>query len=539
MSIEENVLQYVASRRTGNSERPLAPSAQSALQLSVVLGPDEGKTYRFEDDCTIGRASDATLRLADRGVAPLHARVRRAGDRFLLEDLGSREGTLLNGEPIEQSELEPGARIQVGPRSLLLFSIEDALQQSLMQAKKVEMIGRLSAGLNHEFNNLLCVLLANAAYLLELPGEMTLGHGDVRECLEDMRNAAQSGSELTNRLSMLAQTSNQTPQSVDLSGLCEETLVVLRGTFPKAIRIVGKVQPGIQVRGVRTHLRQMLFNPCLNARDAMAEGGTLTFELVLKGREEFDVPPVLRADTYAVISFVDSGRGVPPEVIDSAFEPFFTTKELELGKGLGLSTVRKIASDHGGTAELTSGPGAGTRLRIVLPVTSDADPSYVDPVEAELRAGMQRDSKTQSRPPALGSDRPSQQAQEPVRRRLLLAEEDEGLGRAFVRCLRREGYDVSWIVQPTEALRVFSAPDAAFDLVLLDMEPSDPFRRGLAAEFRKRNADVPILSFASDGRETDAWAQAGLDLVVRKPIDPAMLARIAALALRRVGKGPR
>lgn len=537
MSIEENVLQYVASRRLHGSDRPSAIHSRGSVQLSVVLGPDEGKTHHFDHDCVIGRAPDANLRLADRGVAPLHARVRRLeGERFVLEDLGSRSGTLLDGEAITQAELAPGARIQIGPRCLLLFSGEDALQHSLMQAKKVETIGRLSAGLNHEFNNLLCVLLANAAYLLEMPPEMPLGHPDVRECLEDMRSAAQSGSELTNRLAMLAQTRDLAPQAVDLSSLCEETLVVLRGTFPKSIRIAGLVQPGIHVRGVRSHLRQMLFNPCLNARDAMADGGTLSFELVLRGREEFEVPPALRADTYAVVSFTDSGRGVPPEIIGSAFEPFVTTKELELGKGMGLSTVRKVASDHGGTAELSSRPGSGTTLRIVLPVTPDADPGFVDP-DADARIGAH--ARTQSRPPGLASDRPPQPQSDAGRRRILLAEEDDGLGRAFVRCLRREGYDVTCIAQPGDALAAFGAPGATFDLVLIDVEPTDAFRRGLAGEFRKRNGEVPILSFSRDGRETDAWAQAGLDLVVRKPIEPAMLARIAALALRRASKGGR
>jgi signal transduction histidine kinase/CheY-like chemotaxis protein len=533
MSIEENVLQYVASRGAEDSSRQGSAAGGRVAQLSVVLGPDEGKTYRFDAACVIGRASDATVRLSDRGVSMHHARVSRlAGDRFVLEDMSSRNGTLVNGQPIERAQLESGARIQVGPRCLLLFSLHDDLQQSLMQAKKVEIIGRLSAGLNHDFNNLLCVILANAAYLLELPGDVPLGNPDVRECLEDMRAAGQTGSEVTSKLSTLAQSTTMAQESVDFSSLCEETLEILRGTFPKAIRVVGLIQPGIRVRGVRSHLRQLLFNPCLNARDAMPEGGTLTLRVVVKAREEFETEPLLKADSYVIVSFTDTGRGMAPEVLGLAFEPFFTTKELELGKGLGLSAVRKIASDHGGTAELHSREGAGTSLQVVLPLTDEVDAPLGDVFDEDA----QRAAPPSARPTSSSSDDLVRPVSERVRRRILLAEEDEQLGRAFVRCLRREGYDVTWVMQLDDAVRAFAAPDDVFDIVLLDVEAPELARYGAPASFRKPGVDVPLLVFSADVGDVEPPSALGFDMVVRKPVEPAMLARIVSVSLRRAHK---
>jgi signal transduction histidine kinase/CheY-like chemotaxis protein len=537
MSIEENVRQYVASRGGDDSAQQGPVPAARVAQLSVVLGPDEGRTYRFDVACVIGRASDATVRLADRGVSMHHARVRRlTGDQFVLEDMSSRHGTLLNGEPIERAQLESGARIQVGPRCLLLFSLHDDLQQSLMQAKKVEIIGRLSAGLNHDFNNLLCVILANAAYLLELPGDTPLGNSDVRECLEDMRAAGQAGSEVTSKLSTLAQSTTMAQESVDFSSLCEETLDILRGTFPKAIRVVGLIQPGIRVHGVRSHLRQLLFNPCLNARDAMPDGGTLTLRAVVKAREEFDAEPLLKADSYVVASFTDTGRGMAPETVGMAFEPFFTTKELELGKGLGLSAVRKIASDHGGTAELSSREGAGTSLQVVLPLSDEVDASLGDYFDDDGQRALPSSGRPASHSSSEDLVRP---VSERVRRRVLLVEEDEQLGRAFVRSLRRESYDVTWVTQLDAAVKAFAAPDDVFDIVLLDVEPPELTRYGAPLSLRKPGAEIPVLVFSAEGRDNEPPPPLGFDMVVRKPVEPAMLARIVSVSLRRAHRQPR
>jgi len=287
MTTKEHSNDFVTELARDNESLPVRISETRVARLAALLGPEEGKTFTLGDDVVIGRGPEAGVRVPDRGVSRQHVRLRRlARGRYGLEDLGSRNGTLVNGKRVTACTLESGDRLQLGPRCLLLFSVHDDLDEALSHAKKVELIGRVSAGVNHDFNNLLCVVLANAAYLLELPGETRLGNEEVRECLEDMRAAAEAGAELTSRLSTLAQATGMAQERVNFSAMCEETVSLMRETFPKAIRIVSHIQPNIAVRGIRTHLRQLALNPCLNSRDAMPDGGTLTFEVVLKeGRE--------------------------------------------------------------------------------------------------------------------------------------------------------------------------------------------------------------------------------------------------------------
>jgi signal transduction histidine kinase/ActR/RegA family two-component response regulator len=541
MNSDESALEYVTAIDPDRAKIP--PRAEGRVaRISVLLGPNEGKTYKLMDGSIVGRAADAAVRLQDRGVSRRHARFQRVdGDRFALEDLGSRNGTLVNGHQVGRAVLEPGDRIQLGSRCLLLFSVHDDLEESMVNAKKIEIIGRLSAGINHDFNNLLCVVLSNAAYLLELPNESMLSNKEVRECLEDIRAAAQSGAELTHRLGTLAQTTNVAQESVNLSQLCEETMAILRDTFPKAARIQAHVQPGIWVRGVRGHLRQLLLNPCLNARDAMPDGGTLSVEAVLKEPHELESTPLLKADCYAVLTFTDTGRGMNDEVLRSAFEPFFTTKEIELGRGLGLPMVRKVAADHGGTVQLWSELGVGTTLRIVLPVAEVDEQQEDDGVVMNPSAGPAKESWPSAAVTCTLGAVSAPPAELKAQRRVLLAEDDEGLGRAFVRSLRRAGYDVVWVADGERATAAMADEAAKFDLVLLDLDIADGSGSRAHGLIRKRERELPmvLLSGASDAENVDAAAQMGSDTRVHKPVEPAVLARVVQLALRRAGRGSR
>lgn len=345
-------------------------AGQSTALLSILLGPDEGHSCKVVDECIVGRGSNATFRLTDRGVSRAHARIRRSADgRFTIEDLGSRNGIQVNGKNVSVGALEPGDRVQIGPRCLLLFSVQDDLEESLAHAKSLEIIRRLSAGINHDFNNLLCVVLANAAHLLAQPRELTLADAEVRECLQDIRAAADNGADLTARLATLIQGGAAGFEPVDFSDLCEKTVAILRDTFAKNVRIQVQVQPGIMVRGIAAHLRHLMINPCLNARDAMPEGGTLWIDVALRNAQDLTVAPLVRSERYVVVTIRDTGTGMDPTVLASAFEAFFTTRALDVGGGLGLFIVRKVAADMGGCVDLQSRKGEGTTLRVVLPAT--------------------------------------------------------------------------------------------------------------------------------------------------------------------------
>jgi CheY-like chemotaxis protein len=273
----------------------------------------------------------------------------------------------------------------------------------------------------------------------------------------------------------------------------------------------------------------------------MPDGGTLSVEVVLKEPHELESVPLLKAECYAVVTFTDTGRGMNEDVLKSAFEPFFTTKEIELGRGLGLPMVRKVASDHGGTVQLWSETDVGTTLRIVLPVA-----------EVEDRAEDEGISMAQSMAPSRNPG-PSDSITRPIdatsmpspalktQRRVLLAEDDEALGRAFVRSLRRAGYEVVWVADGERASAALANPAASFDLVLLDLDIADGSGPRAHTLIRKREPDMPVvlLSGTTEAENADAAAQLGHDTLVHKPVEPAVLARVVQLALRRAGRGSR
>jgi two-component system, cell cycle sensor histidine kinase and response regulator CckA len=498
-------------------------------RLSILLGPDKGQTFRVNDDCLVGRGPDSTICLTDRGVSRAHARVRRLADgSYEIQDLGSRNGTWVDGARASRQLLHAGAKIQIGPRMLLLFSILDENQEVLVEAKKAEIIGRLAAGINHDFNNLLCVVLANAAHLLELPQDVPMSRADVRECLDDMRAAAQAGAEVTSRLAALTQGVTLPQEMVDLSKLCVEMVEIMRETFPKTIRIEVKVEPGVQIRGIRSHLRQLLLNPCLNARDAMPTSGTLSIELVLKTAAELGAAPLMMAGYYAVLTFRDTGTGMTPSVLNRAFEPFFTTKEINLGRGLGLMSVRKIASDHGGTVDLQSKVGEGTMLRVVLPIDrNDHDgekPEQNERVNVELKAPMET-----VRGPD-GSERP---CRSPDIARVLLAGVSDELGRALGRALRRTGCAPVSASTAADAIAQL-ASGAAYDIVLVDLDA--PELAGLERTARALMPAAKLIGCTANAGQpvAAAAARSGVDYVLHKPVDLGSLAIVVALAMRTI-----
>jgi signal transduction histidine kinase len=531
MASDDNAFETVTVfEETAAQGGGLTPTKPRSARLSMLLGPQKGQTFKVGIECLIGRGADCTICLSDRGTSRHHARLRLVPDGgYVVEDLGSRNGTWVDGTRITRRELQTGAKIQIGPRCLLLFSLIDEHQEAMLEAKEAEIIGRLSAGINHDFNNLLCVLLANVAHLLELPEDVPLSRADVRECLEDMRAAAQAGAEVTAKLAVLTQGATLPQKMVDLSKLCLEMVDILRETFPKAIRIQVQVEPGIEIRGIRSHLLQMMLNPCLNARDAMPASGTLSIELGLKTADELGMIPTMKSDRYAVVTFRDTGTGMSPAVLNQAFEPFFTTREINLGRGLGLMSVRKVASDHGGTVDLHSKLGEGTTLRVVLPVIRGGD------------GGKERDRKERSTlemevPDEVlavpsGGEAP-RTSTDPAR--VLLVGGSEPVGRALGRALRRVGCEPVSAATAAEGLaRAASTPP--FDIVLIDLD--EPELAGLQRQVRELRPATKLVGFTANMGQPAAEdaARFGVDYVLHKPIDQYALAAVVAMAVRTPG----
>jgi two-component system, cell cycle sensor histidine kinase and response regulator CckA len=279
------------------------------------------------------------------------------------------------------------------PRSILTVSTDitekKLLEAQFRRAQRMESLGTLSSGIAHDFNNLLTPILAAAQLLpLRLP-DLALQD---RHMIEMVETSAKRGADLVKQILAFASGVEGERVSLQVRHLLAEVLQVVRQTFPKTIDIQRNI-PATDLWAVSadaTQLHQVFMNLCVNARDAMPNGGSLSVSV----KNKFLDPDYARINleahtgTYVSISISDTGMGIPAELIDRIFDPFFTTKPVGKGTGLGLSTVLGIVKNHGGFVKVESQVGRGTRFKVYLPAISDPIGS-ADLVSTQSPSGTQ------------------------------------------------------------------------------------------------------------------------------------------------------
>jgi signal transduction histidine kinase len=241
-----------------------------------------------------------------------------------------------------------------------------ALQQQLLQAQKMEAIGQLTGGVAHDFNNLLTAILGN----LEM---LEMWHGDDErsgKAISQAQEAADLGAELTGRLLAFARRQPLDPKATSFSDIVFEMSDLLARTLGETIKINTVLANPLDTALVDpAQLQNALLNLCLNARDAMPDGGRLTIETAnVELDEDYarDYAEVNAGD-YVLLSVTDTGIGMAPEIRDRVFEPFFTTKEVGKGSGLGLSMIYGFVKQSGGHIRLYSEVGHGTAVSLYFP----------------------------------------------------------------------------------------------------------------------------------------------------------------------------
>jgi PAS domain S-box-containing protein len=274
-------------------------------------------------------------------------------------DLGTRDAFAIekryvrkDGTPVETHvhvalDLEDGLGISL---------IEDvtgrrALEEQLRQAQKMEAIGKLAGGIAHDFNNLMTAVIGYSDLLLR-------DYSD--EKIEAIRDSAERAANLTRQLLAFSRRQIMQTQEIDLRDVADHMDSFLRRLIGEDVRLVTETDDRpVIVRADRTQLEQVVMNLAVNARDAMPSGGTLTLAVAIEGQT-------------AILSVADTGTGMDADVQERIFEPFFTTKSLAVSSGLGLSTVHGIVGQSGGTIEVESAPGRGTRFTVRLPLLDGA-----------------------------------------------------------------------------------------------------------------------------------------------------------------------
>lgn len=313
--------------------------------------------FRTEQRCQVppdylaqGLVSALVVPLIDRGqvVGVLAARARH-GDRF-----GADESRFLESLS-----------------NLLAASLQRAQgEEALNHAQRMESVGQLTGGIAHDFNNLLTVIQGNLQVLEDHPA--LAGDAGAQQMVAAAARASRRGAELTSKLLAFSRRQQLSPSEVDVVELIESLTDMLRRTLDQRIRIeVTALTPGLRCVADAGQLESALLNIAINARDAMPEGGTLSFTCrlctVLPADVALDLGDLARGQAYVEIAITDTGHGMTDSVRDRVFEPFFTTKELGRGTGLGMSTVYGFVKQSKGSIRLITAPGAGTQVAMYLP----------------------------------------------------------------------------------------------------------------------------------------------------------------------------
>jgi nitrogen-specific signal transduction histidine kinase/CheY-like chemotaxis protein len=258
----------------------------------------------------------------------------------------------------------------------------EPLDESTLQSQRLELLGKLAGGLAHDLNNMLTPIRMGVELLLTEPPAEERGR-----LLAAVRDSVEQGIAVVQQILTFARgTSQGRHEPLQLETVLTKVERILRHTFPKAIAIERVVASRLwTVRGDATQLFQLLVNLCVNARDAMPDGGTLRLVAAnVMLRKDGPLPhPDTRPGPYVLLQVRDTGVGMSREVLARVFEPFFTTKEPGRGTGLGLSTAMSIARSHGGFLGAESTPGRGTGFTLYLPVTDVSprpEPEYTSPL---------------------------------------------------------------------------------------------------------------------------------------------------------------
>jgi two-component system cell cycle sensor histidine kinase/response regulator CckA len=276
------------------------------------------------------------------------------------------------------------------PKSRLILNTDiterKQLEEQFLRAQRLESLGALVSGIAHDLNNTLTPIVMGVDILRAESHSKTS-----RGILDMIGTSAKRGSDMVKQMLIFARGGSSQKMLIDINQLLHEMSKIIADTFPKTIHCRTEVDADTRpIIGVPTQLHQVLMNLCVNARDAMPDGGTITLSTknIRVDAAEASRYPGAAAGNYLMISVADTGTGIPADQIESIFKPFFTTKELGKGTGLGLSTSLSIIKNHGGFMSVRSDPGRGSVFQCHLPSEAGTvTPSVAAEIEPALPAG--------------------------------------------------------------------------------------------------------------------------------------------------------
>lgn len=345
------------------------------------------------------------------------------------------------------------------------------LEQQYLRAQRLESIGTVAAGIAHDLNNVLAPILMSIGPLL---AEET--NTERRDMLAMIEASAQRGADMIKQVLSFARGMETRRIPVDLGRLIGDVGKILNETFPKNIGLEIRRDPALwPLHADPTQIQQVLLNLCVNARDAMPNGGSLVITARNRNRSEHE-PAGLDGELpgpQVCIEIEDTGCGIDDELVEKIFDPFFTTKDIGQGTGLGLATSLAIVQSHGGSLQVDSRPPTGTRFRLCLPARTE--PIELAPPDPE-------------QPPPRGAGET-----------ILVVDDEASIRQVTKRTLESLGFKVLLAVNGAEAIALYADHQAKVALVITDMMM--PVMDGAATirALRRMNPTLPIIAASGLG----------------------------------------
>jgi PAS domain S-box-containing protein len=451
----------------------LLDKAQDAIlvyDLETRLGfwnKSAERLYGWLADEVIGKPVDELLNKTDPSAA-----------------IAAREQVLQSGEWIGelQQETKVGRTIIVesrvtlvtdgegAPKSMLVINTDitekKRLEAQFLRVQRMESIGTLAGGIAHDLNNVLTPILMAIRMLRE-----EVSSRAAQEILNTLEASAHRGSGIVQQVLSFARGVEGERTVFQIKHPLSEVVTITKDTFPRSIHITHKIEKDLwPIIGDPTQLHQVLLNLCVNARDAMPNGGRMSVEAqnAIIDENYAQMQPEAKPGPYVVVTISDTGVGIPPALLDKVFEPFFTTKEIGKGTGLGLSTVLGIVKSHNGFLNVYSEVGKGTRFKVHLPA---ADPAQTQPVKD------------------MPVDLPRGQGE------MILVADDEFAIREIIRVtLEANQYKVLTASDGTEAVAIYAQRAPEIRAVMVDIMM--PYMDGVATvrALQKMNPEVRCMA---------------------------------------------
>ena len=452
------------------------------------------KIYGWSADEAVGQKMDALLKSANKKETDeIESSLFERG-----EWIGQMTHQSKDNHPVVVASRWTLVRDEEGePKSKLVFNTDvtevKQLEEQLLRAQRLESLGALVSGIAHDLNNSLVPVLMGVGFLKTmepLPEKAA-------EILDAMNASALRGADMIKSVLAFARGTQSEKKLLLVDHVVREMSRIIKDTFPRAMHCEVEIAPDCwAVSGVATQLHQVLMNLCVNARDAMPDGGTikLSAKNTKLSKAEAAKIPEGRAGDFVCLSVSDSGVGIPPEQIAKIFQPFYTTKPAGKGTGLGLSSSLMIVKNHGGFMQVLSAPEKGSEFKVYLPAV-DAKTVKTETPESSI-----------SLPPGNGET--------------VLIVDDENAVLAIVKTtLESFDYRVLTATNGAEAVARLSEPGTPVQLIVTDATVQLMDGTPLIKALRKKKPDVKMILVQGPDQTdiTDTATRYRSDAVIQKP----------------------